>query len=282
MKTSLKLTLTLTAVLFISSVIAVEIRADDTATAIVSVKGEVSAKAAGTDSWNAVKTGDSLSQGAQLKTGKKGEAVVKWPQGHFMKIHPLAIVSIDKLQFDNKGKNETTEISLESGKILVRANKLVSSSASFQIKTPTAVAAVRGTSFMIDTSGESGGTIALLEGSLEISIGDIEFVLDENMQLDIPADMETEPSPVELSGETAEEIRSGLQEFDSITDSSQQSSTGSSKPEDPQITTREMMHSDDFIGDYLDSNVEEFMLPGVIAAPAGIEDILVPPMPPEE
>jgi FecR protein len=77
-----------------------------------------------------------------------------------------SVLAIDKLTFSNMGVEPVsdTELDLRSGKIFGSVKKL-SAMSRYEVKTPTGVAGIRGTSYTI----ESDGTVTCYEGSVEVS-----------------------------------------------------------------------------------------------------------------
>lgn len=239
---------------------------------IGSLSGKVQIWLQGDDDWSDAKIGLVLEEGDKIKTGADSEAVLQWANGHKLKVYALSVVNIDQLS--SRGTTEKTGLSIEEGKIFAKANKLKSDNSSFSVATPTAVAGVRGTQFLIDvTEGES--TIALLEGSLDIVSDSVEMILEENMQVMFDADMETAPQAEGLDPSLRNEMESESKSLGSVTPAGSSSAA-------PATTTPAPASSDADTQSLIEATIDE-----VIQSqkediePVVEEEAPVPPMPPD-
>lgn len=97
------------------------------------------------------------------------------------------------------GSPTDMRLKITSGNAILNLKKIPAGS-SFQVETPTAVAAVRGTQFWGRVDGQNPGnpvtTFAVLEGMVEITARSTgkTFTLQKGQALDIPADASVVPS----------------------------------------------------------------------------------------
>jgi hypothetical protein len=111
--------------------------------AIFSLEGEVAVKLAKAKEWLPAKVGMFLNQGDSIKTGVNSMAVVSFDPGtdkNLIKLQENCAVLLTTL------KANLTAIELSAGKVLSSVENL-NRRAEFKIRTPTAVAGVRGTGF---------------------------------------------------------------------------------------------------------------------------------------
>jgi hypothetical protein len=99
-----------------------------------------------------------LSQNDTIESGN-GTADLKVVNLGVLKVKPQSTVQLANL-------TEKTKLNLKKGKVLLALNKLKKDS-SFEIETPTAVAGVRGTSFLVSASGDNT-KIGVLTGKVEV------------------------------------------------------------------------------------------------------------------
>lgn len=236
---------------------------------IASMSGKVQIWLNSDDNWSDAKTGLVLEEGDKIKTGSDSEAVLQWGNGHKLKVYALSIINIDQLSA--KGTTEKTGLSIEEGKIFAKANKLKSDNSSFQVATPTAVAGVRGTQFLIDVT-EGASTIALLEGTLDIVSDSVEMILEENMQIMFDMDMETAPQAEGLDPSLKSEMESESKSIGSVTPAG--SSAAPSAPSSSEAPSADMQSLvEDTIEEVIQSQKEEI-------EPEVEKEAPVPPMPP--
>lgn len=144
-----------------------------------SVEGDVTVKVKADGTWAKGTNGMVVPEGASVKTGADGKASLTWGEGNVVKIYPLSLIKATSVSGADK---KSSVISLESGRAMSRVQKL-DSDASFELKTPTAVAGVRGTGFDTEiTPGTAMVTIAVVEGSVVMSVGDVQVVLGEGFE----------------------------------------------------------------------------------------------------
>jgi hypothetical protein len=158
------------------------------------IKGEASVIRA--DQTLPIKAGDTLQQGDLIRTASSGtvDLVVNNVAGY--RALPDSESSI--LNADPKD----TSLGVSKGKIVINLSKL-SKDSSFQVKTPTAIAAVRGTQFSCAANpGDAGSSFAVREGSVEVqtlSTGQ-SVMLNEGFALDVPLDFSGSLNPREAQG----------------------------------------------------------------------------------
>ena len=84
-----------------------------------------------------------------------------------VKISGTCVLKADSLLY-GKGLSQSAKLSLEKGVLCISAPKLLKNSI-FSVKTTTAVAAIRGTEFLVSASG-SGTTVSCLSGKVAVSV----------------------------------------------------------------------------------------------------------------
>lgn len=217
---------------------------------LTKVKGDVKARASAAAEWKAVKDGDSVSQGAQIKTGPASEVFAGWGAGNVLKVGPLSTITLSDLSVGAGSKNK---VDLTQGKVFAKAGKLGKDS-SFSIKTPTAVAGVRGTGFECSET-----TVSVVEGSVSVEAGGVEVQLEVGMMTEIPEagapPGEAEAIPAEALSDLKEDLQDSVEvgaELGLVEESSSQEEE--KKEEEADEDEGDSSDAGDAIGDLLDSN----------------------------
>jgi len=174
---------------------------------LTSVKGDVQTRASASASWQGAKTGDTIAEGAQIKCGPGAEAVVGWGKGNVLKVSALSSVTFTGLSAD--GSSSNSKMTLESGKVFAKSGKLTKGSA-FEVRTPTAVAGVRGTGFEATPS-----SFSVVEGTVAVSAGGQEIEVGAGMMVEVPEIGEI-PEPAPIPAETLTELEQTNQEMTEI------------------------------------------------------------------
>ncbi|MCH7505073.1 FecR domain-containing protein [PVC group bacterium] len=120
---------------------------------VVELEGEVEAKLSGQENWVPVQKNMILNQGDIIKTKSKSFALIILNgsgETSEIEISENSQLLILELMTDDKDGAQTTLLDLAIGKVLIRAKELHNENSKFEIKTPTSVVGVRGTTFSVE------------------------------------------------------------------------------------------------------------------------------------
>ncbi len=135
---------------------------------VKSATGTVEVKRNGEDSFHPIVVGDIVKAGDELKTGPNGHGEFAWADGTRWKLEPKTHLKIERAAINSWRKTEQTQFHLDAGKVFVRVVKSLAPGSSFQIETPSAVAAVRGTVWSIEV--ENGKTrVGVYKGFVQVN-----------------------------------------------------------------------------------------------------------------
>jgi len=107
------------------------------------VSGRVEVQLPG-EGWTSLSKGDVVPVSATISTGFQSRAVLISPRATIV-VQPLTRLTIDQLQ--DEGSNLQTSLSLRTGRITAAVKKNEAEPTRFQVRSPVATAAVRGTEF---------------------------------------------------------------------------------------------------------------------------------------
>lgn len=135
---------------------------------VKSATGSVQVKRAGDDAFHPLIVGDVVKAGDELQTGSNGRGEFAWADGTRWKLEPNTDLKIERAAVNSWRKTEQTQFHLDAGKVFVRVVKSLAPGSSFQIETPSAVAAVRGTVWSIEFA--NGQTrVGVYKGFVEVN-----------------------------------------------------------------------------------------------------------------
>ncbi len=125
------------------------------------IQGEVMVQASGAsaDQWSPATQGQELNSGDSVKT-QNGSCAVLYADQATVTVQPNTVIVV-------KEQNATQDIELKLGKLKAKVNK-EKVIKPFQVITPTAVSAVRGTEVDFDFNEEGKLTIDLHDGNLHV------------------------------------------------------------------------------------------------------------------
>lgn len=115
------------------------------------LKGQVEAKSAN-GVWLSAKVGMALNQGDTIRTKKDSWAILNLngkAQTATVEVREKTELELSEMISNKREDAQKTLLDLSLGNILIKAKKLHSEKSSFEVKTPTSVVAVRGTTFAV-------------------------------------------------------------------------------------------------------------------------------------
>lgn len=181
------------------------------------ISGKVEMKPSASGAWTALKNGDSVAVGATVRTGPGASCMLKWAGGNVVKLSPLTTMTVSQAEKAASGK-ESSRIDISGGRVSAHAKAFATKDSSFNVKTPTAVAGVRGTDLYVEVNDAGVSSIGVTDGNVEVESGDSVVVIDEG-QFVIVEEMGIVPPPEPVPVETLQELK---QEFNVINDEAKQ------------------------------------------------------------
>ena len=120
------------------------------------------------NAFTPAKEGQALAVGDQVRTDPTGFAEITYHDGSWTRIEHNATLTIDELT--DTGTAKTVKASIDTGDAWNRARHLTSPDDAYQLDTPVATAAVRGTAFATTcTTNPTRCTFSVLDGTVEIT-----------------------------------------------------------------------------------------------------------------
>lgn len=104
------------------------------------------------EAWQPAKVGVVLNQGDIIRTKKNSYALLNLDgraQTATVEVKQNAQLKLAELIVDKEADTQTTLLDLALGEILIKAKKLHSEKSRFEVKTPTSIVGVRGTTFSV-------------------------------------------------------------------------------------------------------------------------------------
>jgi hypothetical protein len=119
-----------------------------------------------------VKINDPLFLGDIIETKTESRAELILNDGTVIKVNENTIFKIEKLT-DPNNKESRRSFALTAGSVWLKVKKLFGTTDEFSIKTPTAVAAVRGTEFQMSLESNNDMKVVVKEGVVDCGESDI-------------------------------------------------------------------------------------------------------------
>ncbi len=176
------------------------------------VTGGAEYKKTDTAAWKVLETGTVVPTGSTIRTKADGECIIKW-NGNAAKIGKLTVMKISEISLSANG-TEVNTLDIQEGKVFAHAKKLATADSKFQLRTPTAVAGVRGTDLYGMMSGGQAN-FGVSEGSVVVEAGGVEVTLAEGLSVNVdPAGTMSAPMPIPV--EIKQEVQQNAKEVKTV------------------------------------------------------------------
>ncbi len=141
-------------------------------------KGEVAFQEK-TGEWRELRLGDPVVAGSQIRTGEESAVEITFENGAVLFAQPNTIMKIKRSE--KKGMLHTIQqLFLELGKVLIRSQGATGKASRFEIETPAAVIAPRGTTFRVAADPSRITAVEVLEEKVAVTAMSETVSLNEN------------------------------------------------------------------------------------------------------
>jgi len=128
---------------------------------VVRIAGVVQCQKAGQGAWVSIWNGRMLSNGDKAKTLKDSRAKILLPDDSFFILGEATTLELSKVEYSQKGRY--VQLRLDVGKVRLKVQKFAGKDSRFEVVTPRAVLAARGTEYFVQQdppapTGEPGAT----------------------------------------------------------------------------------------------------------------------------
>ncbi len=213
---------------------------------------------------NPVRLGMKLATGDTVRTTADGEVTLSW-LGNVVKVYPLSRFRVQEAKLE--GKTTKSTMKLETGKIFARAAKLMTPDSSFEIRTPTAIAGVRGSEiFVVSTPDKS--SFIVVSGEFEVASDGLSVVLDQSTKVAFgPGATEVESTPQDVP---AGEMKEFQAEAAAVYEEANVDTTSTRAPAEEQSgeTSNEQADEQTNVQEVTETSIEETTTNDTITSPA--------------
>ncbi len=157
------------------------------AAVISDIQGEVEVLPDGETEWGKAEQGQALNPGDKVRTMDDSAVEMEYDSGALSSLESNSEMRIKSAISDYDNDKYKTTLNLTLGKILVNVKKLGKEKLIFGVETPVAVAAVRGTEFVVDATSADDTAVATFSGKVRVKKkGMKEFVVvKKNRKIEI-------------------------------------------------------------------------------------------------
>jgi hypothetical protein len=154
-------------------------------TFITHVRGSVEVKEPGESDFHPLAGEAHVLAGSIVRTGKEASALLHWVDGTRLQAGADTTLKVLECRFDKRTDAGRSLFQLDVGRIWVRVLRSLSADSKFEIRTPTATAGVRGTTFSVEVQADGSTKILVYEGDVHVQSGEKAYGVQEGQALAI-------------------------------------------------------------------------------------------------
>ncbi len=113
-----------------------------------------------------VRTGDIVQTGADSSVELRW---ARWAGGMRIRIGPSTKFAVTKATANRSSDEDESRVRVEEGTIWIRLRQALTGKSKFEVETPTAVAAMRGTIFQVTVAEDGSSTVSVWDGMVAVS-----------------------------------------------------------------------------------------------------------------
>jgi len=153
--------------------------------------GEVAIQKPGEEEWLSVEKDMPLEERDRIKTGPFSFAEILIDDGSLVTIEQNSEITISELSADFETKKIKSSIFIAVGRLISNITAFMHRESRFSVHTPTLVAGVRGTEFVVETTDSEETDVGVFEGQVTVGGIDSEGKLIEGSEVLVPAGRQT-------------------------------------------------------------------------------------------
>jgi hypothetical protein len=161
---------------------------------ITTIEGKASVLPTGAADWRDAKPGMPLKLGDQVYSRKESFVEIRYTDAAVLRMNESTKVVITS-STDKAVKSQTP-----LGNVWVNMQKITKARKTFELSSPTAVAAIRGTVYQMDTRDDSSTSVSVFEGSVDVGPTDGLKQSIQKLKTAPPSGPQEVPGPTEVPG----------------------------------------------------------------------------------
>jgi hypothetical protein len=172
---------------------------------VLFIKGDVTVRAAGGESWTALQPNDLVRQGSLIRTGHESIVEIAFDDGTSFLQRSDTTLGLNKMERKG-GVYLFQRLILPLGRVLMKVRRATGQDSRIEIQTPSATAVARGTDFRVSVDAKETTFSEILEGNVDVEAMQEVVVLKEGEGTRVnkgepplkPRKLLPPPAPVEL------------------------------------------------------------------------------------
>jgi len=135
---------------------------------ITFLEGQVQVKKGKESNWSSARPNMVLAEKDQIKVAAKSRAELILDNQTVMRLSDNTLLTINQIEEDQSAQKETTNMELSLGRLWTKTAKLFNPASRFDVRTPTAIAGVQGTTYQVMVTEKKATKIQVFQGAVNV------------------------------------------------------------------------------------------------------------------
>jgi FecR protein/LysM domain len=135
---------------------------------ITFLEGQVEVKKSGEGQWGPARPNMILTENDLIRVRSQSRAELILDNQSVLRLSENTVLTLRKMEEEKAAKKENTRMEMSMGRLWVRVSRLFNPASRYDVKTPTAIAGVQGTTYQLWVGGNQSTTIQVFEGAVNV------------------------------------------------------------------------------------------------------------------
>jgi phage tail protein X len=135
---------------------------------ITFLEGQVEVKKSGEGQWSPARPNMILAENDLIRVQSQSRAELILDNQSVLRLSENTTLTLQKMEEEQAVKKENTRMELSMGRLWVKVSKLFNPASRQDVKTPTVIAGVQGTTYQLWVAGNQSTTIQVFEGAVNV------------------------------------------------------------------------------------------------------------------
>jgi phage tail protein X len=135
---------------------------------ITFLEGQVEVKKSGEGQWSPARANMILTENDLIRVRSQSRAELILDNQSVLRLSENTMLTLQKMEEEKAAKKENTRMEMSMGRLWVRVSKLFNPASRHDVKTPTAIAGVQGTTYQLWVAGNQSTTVQVFDGAVNV------------------------------------------------------------------------------------------------------------------
>lgn len=136
---------------------------------VTAIQGTARVYSTGATTGPLLKKGDRVTNNQEVAVAGKSRIEMLFPDGTVMRLSEKSRLKMNELAFNKQTERKNVKVGLSAGRLWAKVKKLTTPDSSVEVRTPSAVAGVRGTVYRVNVEEDRSSLVKVYDGSVYVA-----------------------------------------------------------------------------------------------------------------